>query len=236
MGILGGSRIDSLTIFLAVTLIMYSILSSAVFATFEGVEFVDPFSGKTFDIDLGEEYEFNDVKNVTVGGILEYTSFTELNPDRNIAWYRIPFQSGKFQVTCQGKNLWDSWTQFNLKPEELTESQILTVFDNTMNFSKFIYNQGGEFETAVFYCPQFYYNETSEQPTYLYDSLEESFDNDIVTVIMATNATYVNYDIGRIFGVLSGFSTYGMPYEVSVLLGGIFWVLLLLTLVKLVVG
>ena len=235
MGILGGSRIDGITIFLAVTLVLYTILANGVMATFTTAKFVDPYGGRTIDIELGEDYEYNDIKNVTGGLFPEVQVFTVLNPDRTITWNKPLFGENHFAVHCYGKNWWDSWSHFKLEPKGLHEDEILQIYNENRNFSKVIYDQGGEFETHVFYCPLFYYNETNGV-TYLDDSLEDSFSNNKITVIMATNQTFYNYDIGQIFGLLTGFSTHGMPYEVSVIIGGIFWVLLILLLVKLVVG
>ena len=236
MGILGGSRIDGITIFLCVTLILYTLLANGVMATFTEDKFIDPYGGRTIDIELGENYQYNDIKNVTGGFIPDQKHFTALDPDRTIKWTIPLFGEQHFTVHCRGKNWWDSWTFQILDPKELSKSDVLQNYNEYRNFSKFTYNQGGEFETHVFYCPLFYYNETSEEVTYLNDTLADSFTSNKITVIMATNQTFFNYDASQIFGLLTGFSTHGMPFEVSVIIGGIFWVLLLLLLVKLVVG
>jgi len=236
MGILGGSRIDGITIFLCVTLILYTILANGIMATFTADKFVDPYGGRTIDIELGEDYEYNDIKNVTGGMFPESQVFTALNPDRKIDWYLPLFGKPHFTVYCYGKNWWDSWTTQKLVPVRTYEDELLQIYNENRNFSKVIYNHGGELETHVFYCPLFYYNESAGEVTYLNDTLADSFDSNKITVIMATNQTFYNYDIGQIFGLLTGFSTHGMPYEVSVIIGGIFWVLLILLLVKLVVG
>ena len=82
----------------------------------------------------------------------------------------------------------------------------------------------------------FYYNNVTGEITYLYDSLEDSFDAEKCTVVLATNASYQSFHMFDVFGVLAGFQTYSMPTEVSVLISGAFWVLLILTVVKLIVG
>ena len=236
MGLLGGSRIDGITIFLTVTLVLYTILCNGVFATFTGSSFVDPYGGKVYDIDLGEEYQHNDIKNVTGDIIPSMIVFDNLDPDRAIKWYRPFFIDETFTVHSYGKNWWDSWVTFTLNPKSISTDALLQIYNSDMNFSKVVYNHGGEFETHVFYCPLFYYNET-EGVTYLDEDLETSFDNGEITVVMATNQTFrSSYDVGKIFGILTGFSTYDIPYEASVVIGGLFWVLLMLLIVKLVVG
>jgi len=237
MGLLGGSRIDGITIFLTVTLVLYTILVNGVFATFTSSSFIDPYGGKVYDIDLGEEYQNNDIQNVTGDIIPSMIKFENLDPNRGIKWFRPFFIDGSFTVHAYGKNWWDSWVSFTLNPKEIWEADLLQLYDSDMNFSKVVYNHGGEFETHVFYCPLFYYNETSEEVTYIDENLETSFDNGEVTVVMATNQTFgSSYDVGKIFGILTGFNTYDVPYEASVVIGGIFWVLLILLVVKLVVG
>lgn len=236
MGILGGSRIDGITIFLTVTLVLYTILCNGVFATFTSDTFVDPYGGKVYDIDLGEEYENNDIQNVTGALFPTNVKFDNLDPDREMGWHTPLFGESWFEVVCYGKNWWDSWSRFGLNPTSMKEAELLEIYNENQNFSKVVYNHGGEFETHVFYCPLFYYNETNGV-TYLDDTLEESFSNNKITVVMATNQTFSSsYDIGKIFGILTGFSTYSMPYEASVVIGGLFWVLLILLIVKLVVG
>ena len=237
MGLLGGSRIDGITIFLTVTLILYTVLCNGVFATFTSSTFVDPYGGKHYNIDLGEQFEFSEVENVTGGIIPPNVMFSDLNPDRAVRWSQPFFTENYFSVVCYGKNWWDSWIRNVLNPEKMTEAKLLQIYDSDMNFSKVAYNIGGEFETHAFYCPLFYYNDTSEEVTYIDEDLETSFDNGEITVVLATNQTFVNtYDIGKIFGILTGFSTYDMPLEVSAIIGGVFWGLLILLVVKLVVG
>ena len=237
MGILGGSRIDGITIFLSVTLILYTILCNGVFATFTTETFVDPYGGKVYNLDLGESFEYNDVQNVTGGIIPPDIMFTVLNPDRMVRWHQPFLVEDSFNVHCFGKNWWDGWTHTKLDPKGLTEAEILQVYNEDKNFSKIVYNLGGEFETHAFYCPLFYYNETAQEVTYIDEDLETSFDNGEITMILATNQTFLNtYDIGKIFGILTGFSTYDVPQEASVVIGGIFWVLLILLAVKMVIG
>lgn len=237
MGLLGGSRIDGITIFLSVTLVLYTILCNGVFATFTSENFVDPYGGKHFNLDLGEEFDYSDVENVTGGMIPPNIMFSDLNPNRAVRWSQPFFSSNYLSVVCYGKNWWDNWVATVLNPEKMTESKLLQIYDSNMNFSKVSYNIGGEFETHAFYCPLFYYDEVSGEIIYIDEDLETSFENGKITVVLAINQTFINtYDIGKIFGILTGFSTYGTPMEASVVIGGIFWVLLILLAVKLVVG
>ena len=237
MGILGGSRIDGITIFLSVTLVLYTILCNGIYATFTTATFIDPYGGKAINLDLGETFECNDVKNVTGGIIPPKNTFDGLNPDRYVIWNQPFLAKHNFGVWCHGKNWWDSFSKFQLSPKYTSEDELLQLYNTDMNFSRVIYNLGGEFETYAFYCPLFYYNETSEEITYIDEDLEISFDNGKITMVLATNQTFLNtYDIGKIFGILTGFTTYGMPLEIGVLIGGVFWVLLILLAVKLVVG
>ena len=237
MGLLGGSRIDGVTIFLSVTLVLYTILCNGIFATFTSASFVDPYGGKAINLDLGESFEYNDVENITGGIIPPKNYFTDLNPDRYVIWSQPFLVTDYFEIYCHGKNWWDSWGKFRLKPNTMTENELLQLYDSDMNFSRVAYNVGGEFETHAFYCPLFYYNETSGEVTYIDEDLETSFNNGEITMILATNQTFLNtYDIGKIFGILTGFTTYDIPLEAGAVIGGIFWVLLILLAVKLVVG
>ena len=231
MGLLGGSRVDGITMFIGVTLVVYSILVAGVYATFTEVGYIDPYGGKAVDLNLAQDYEFNDIENVTLG---DWTEFSGLDPDRRIIWNDSWLGSDWFSVYRYGVNWWDGWLTFRLEPDEIYVSEVLTLYDSDLNYSKVVFDLGSNFETAVFFCPLFHYNETGV--TYIDSSLSDSIDNEVITVVMATNASYASYDIGHIMGALTGFSTYDMPSELGSLTGGIFWMLLILLVVKLVVG
>ena len=233
MGLLGGSRIDGITIFLAVTLVLYTILVAGVYATFTDVGFVDPYSGKVANLEFSQEYENNAIENATLG---DWTEFTDLDPNSRLYWSDAFIGEDWFQVNRYGTNWWDGWLTYTLNPDQLYVSDVLDQYDTDLNYTKVVFDLGGDFETAVYFCPLFYFNDTSEEVTYIDDALNTSIDNGVISVVMATNASYSSYDIGQVMGALVGFSTYDIPMEIAVITGGIFWVLLILLLVKLVVG
>lgn len=237
MGLLGGSRIDGITIFLVSLLVLYTILVAGITATFEGSDFIDPFGGKNLNFgDIGD-YSTSDYENITRPLILNTVYLRDLDPDGKVEWYANLFdEEDSFNVGRLGIDWWDGWIWYSLEPERILESEIITDFDFAKNYSRYFLDRGSKVETTAFFCPQFYYNESSGQPTYLYDNIQDSFDNDVITVILASNMSLTGYDAGKVIGIITGFSTYSIPNEVSVLIAGIFWALVILLIVKLVIG
>lgn len=240
MGLLGGSRVDNITIVLGITIVLYTILVAGVVATFNNSVFVDPFGGKTVDIELGIDFENSQVMNITREGIINSSNeFTDFDPDRIVKWFTVPFSSPRFECLSKGYNFWDNWITFNLDPNDgFTDDEILEIYDEEENRSTVIWSEGGDLETYMFIYPRFWYNETesTELPIFEYDNLTDSFDAGFCTVILATNATFNEYGIADIFAVITGFDDTYFPNEISIIIGGIWWVLLILTVVKLVVG
>lgn len=236
MGLLGGSRIDGLTIFLVICLILYTILVGGVYATFTSDTFTDPYAGKTINVGEIGDYTYNDIENITRPLFTNDAYFEDLDPNGKITWWNDVFGDDYFLPFRLGIDWWDGWVFYPLEPERIYEQEIINDFNDEQNYTRYFCDRGGKLETTLFFCPLFYYNETSEEVTYIYDGIEESFENDAITIIMASNMSYTGFDIGKVMGLLTGFSTYDLPFEVSVIVSGIFWGLLVLTIVKLVIG
>lgn len=230
-------RIDGLTIFLVTFLIIYSILVAGVYSAFTDVEFKNPYSGKTISIGEVGDYEFNDIENITRPLFSNDAYFEDLEPNGKISWIEDVFGAdSKFMPFRLGIDWWDGWVYYSLEPQEIFEQEIKDDYNELQNYSRYFCDRGGKLETTVFFCPLFYFNETSETVTYIYEDIEESFDNDEITVIFASNMSYSGFDIGKVLGLLVGFQTYDLPSEIGVLVSAVFWGLLILLIVKLVVG
>lgn len=242
MGLTGGSRIDNMTVFLAVFLVIYGLLIAGVDATFYGGQFINPNSGISNEFDLGETYLYSAYDNVTPSELFSaYTEFGgSISPKRYLGWTRSIWGGGSFTLKCAGNDWWNGWLKYTLPPPSILEEEVLIRYDETKNHTRIKFDVGGDLETSVFFSPLLYYNETETDPqlkvTLIYTTLEESLDNDEITVIVATNSTYTNYNIGRVFSLLTGFSVTDIPLEINALVTGVFYAILILLLVKLVVG
>lgn len=237
MGLLGGSRIDSFTITVAVLLITYSILVAGVVATFTDTIFVDPYGSASADFNLGKDYDVSEVMNITINDFSYPNKFEDLTPARIVYWHDS-FVYGETVLSCNsfGHNIWDGWYSYELEPYSgYSETEILELVDNQGIQAELPFGLGSDLETYV-YCMPLCYKAVGADPVYIYESLAESIDAGNMTVIVASNATYNNYDIGQAMGVLTGFNTDYYPFEIGVLIGGIWWGLLILVVVKLVVG
>lgn len=240
MSLGGGERIGGFTVFLAITLIIYSLLATGLVSVYASSTWVNRYGGVDFDWKYAESFVSTDYGNITrpLGALFyETLDFTSLNPDRQIRWVGGLLEDDWFKLYHKGTDWWNGWMNYIDKPEHLSESEILANVDHEDESSHFIFNQGdNNYETHVFFYPLSGTTGGTEL-VYVYDTLEESFDNDEITIVVGTNATLPSYDVFQIFGMVSGFQTYGdMPTELSVLLSTIFWALTLMLLVKLFVG
>jgi len=236
MGLLGGSRIDSFTITIGVILIVYTILVAGVVATFTDSDFINPYAGASADFDLGKDFASSEVQNMTLGSMADANKFETLSPDRLIYWYDSFLADQVIRCYSFGHNIWDGWFNFELEPTYgYFYYEIEELVDDSGLFAELIFHRGLDLETYVYLYP-LAYKETGEDAVYLYDTLLESMDDGNLTVIVATNSTYDNYNIDKAMSVITGFNTDYFPYEIAVLIGGIWWGLLILVVVKLVVG
>lgn len=238
MGLFGGSRIDGMTVFLVVTLIVYTILVAGVYATFTDSEFETQYGDLPSDFRLGEtvSFTYNDYKNVTPSFFAGIgVEFTELSPSRYGYWWDKWIGEPVVYIRISSINWWQYGT-VKQEPEHTIE-WILDNYDYDLNQTTWIVDKLTDWETWVFIKPQLYYNETSGEVTYLYDSLEESIENDVFTMVLSTNATLEdNFNIGKVFGLLSGLDLGGLPAEIGYLTSAVFYALLILASVKLVIG
>lgn len=240
MSLGGGSRISGFTIFVAITLIVYTFLATGLVSVYAQTTWVNQYGGIDFDWKYAESFSDTDYGNLTrptLPLLFNDLELNDLSPNRKVAWIGGLLESDWFKVSHKGTDWWNGWFYYIDKPNKLTEDEILANVDYEDESSHFVFNLGdNNYETHVFFYPLSYTSGGSEL-VYIYDTLEESFDNDAVTIVVGVNATLPSYDVFQIFGMVSGFQTYGdMPPELSYFLSTIFWALCLMLLVKLFVG
>ena len=230
------ARISGFTVMVAVTLIIYTLLASGIHATVYGSVWLDPYAGKFFDWELSEEFAEWEVANLTEPTLYTEHRFEDLDPDALLGWNNAIFGEDFFKTYRYGVDWWESWIYSSVQPSTLYKDEILENYEADKHYSRFVHQLGdAHYETHVFYYPLF--NITAGEIIFLYDDLQTSFDNGNLTVVMATNNTYPTYDVFSVFAIVSGFSAYeGTPTEISALIGGIWWALLILLIVKLFVG
>lgn len=238
MSLGGGQRIDNTTIQLGVILVVYTLLVGGLLSVFQGDTFVNQYSGVNFEWAYAEQFESTDYANMTKPSFLLANSvvFDSLEPDVKLEWNVLFGGDSQFSMYRKLTDWWNSWIYERQKPDVITLDEILSNVNHNDETSHFVFDNGDKYETHIFFYPLSYVNETTGL-TYIYDTLEESFDNDAITVVAGTNATYPSYDVFSVFGVITGFDMYsGTPFEINVLVTTIFWVLVLLIIVKLFVG
>lgn len=235
---LGGNRITSFTVTISIILIVFSILTSGVIAVYTSGSFINRYGGIGFDWDYAESYAESGYGNLTRPSYLsiEEIEITDLTPDGRVKWVNDFFNNMYFVVERKGFEWFDSWFYYTIEPLQLTEDEILEYRKEGEIFAKVTHDAGQNRETDVFYYPLFGVNGTGHL-NFTYSSLEESFENDVVTIVMGSNATHPTYDVFAIFQIVTSFETYsGIPSEVDILIKTVFWGLLLLLIVKLFVG
>lgn len=238
MSLGGGERVSPFTISIAVTLIIFSVLTSGVLADYNNNSYINEFSGIGFNWEYEESFEESDYANITRPPFLDIHSvfLTDLTPDAEVQWVHNLFGEQWLECKRAGNEWFNGWVFYSLEPERLTEDQIIDNRKEGEVFSRVIYDSGQNLETVIFYYPQFYVNGTGDI-NLIYDTLEESFENDVITVVAGTNATYRTYDVFALFRIVTSFDSYaGIPFEVNILIKTVFWGLILLLLVKLFVG
>ena len=238
------SRVDTLTVFLVVIIVVYSALATGIVAAFA----VEEYEGDSKDFDLLDalDWEVSQYENISKPVIFENkVEYTDLDPDREVRWTQLIFED-VLKVDSKGIGFPDNvfWTKLN--PEGISDSQnnvlesfIIDNFDTEKNYTYIVFNSGGKLETHALFSIQFYYNVTGDAITYLYDSIEDSIDAGELTVMLGTNLTYIDaFDVGKITSTIIGFGSIytGIPAEVNFLISGIWWILIILLGVKLIVG
>lgn len=236
MGLFGGQRIDGYTISLLVTLVTYTVLAGGVTSSFQGTTFQNPYGGASLNLGLVQNFTYYDVQNMTKPALgLFQVDFDGLSPIRVGYWDNRIFSDDDFNFMCYGIGFWESLIQYQLEPSGLTEEQVIQDYDFTKNYSRYVLNTGGQLESYVFICPQFFANAT--HIIYLYDNIEDSIADNEVTVFIGANATFPDFSAYDLVSVIVGFTaSTGTPSAVSVLISAIWWVMFLLLLVKLVIG
>jgi len=222
------ARITSLTVFTFVTLVSYTLLAT-LFASFVyATPFENPYAGQTTDWQFYSQYQYSEVHNITFPSTTYYTTFS---PDRRLIWENTLFTDND-KLWFARKDTWLGILWYNMAGSPITEQDIIDDFDTDINYSKYIFDQGGSFQTDVYIYPY-----TDANGTFIYYPINESITQGYLTVYMGVNnTTPTTFDIGILFGILTGFYYYGAPVVISIIIGGIWWILCLLTLVKLVIG
>ena len=218
------ARVSSFTIFLWTTLVLYTILSGAVYAALQGEEYSSPY--QTSLVEEGQQYQYSEIHNITKGGSVDYTTFS---PDRRVRW-NVPLHPD--YLYFYRKDTWLGLVWFQMSNSPISEEDIIENFDTSKNYSKFVFDLGGQFQTDVYIYPYM-----ASNGSFIYYPINESIANGKLTIMMGTNLTsYTYFDIGLLTGIVTGYASYGAPTPIAVIVGGIWWILFLLGIVKLVIG
>lgn len=238
MGLLGGSRVDGITVFLVMTLVIYTLLANGVVSTFAKTKFENPYANIVKDFDTGIYFENSDVKNITEPSFVASEAiFDDLNPSGKLTWESDFLGNDRLKVFRFGYDWWNGWISYPLNPYEgYSSTELIEDYNPNANYTRKVFDFGGDLEVYVFFCPLYYYDEVSGTVNYIYDGLEDSFNNGAITVVMGTNQTYTGSDIDTVLGILNGFDTYDMPDLIGDIISTIFWAMIILVIVKLVVG
>lgn len=235
------ARVSSFTIFMLVTIVCYTLFSTAFFAVIEGSDVEDPYGGRVSSWEYTAAYPYSQAQNFSlVAG--NQVFYEDLEPTRQV---KINFATDPITALLIGDGIrfkragvdwWNSWYYYEMTGSPVNKDRLLGQWDPYTNYAKFIFDQGGQFETHAFIYPAWLTDETGNRTGYAYPTITASITAGVLTIVLATNASYPTFDIGLIFGVLTGFSAYGAPAPVAIIIGGIWWILVILVIVKLVVG
>jgi len=219
------ARVSRFTVFLWCTLVVYTVLSGYVVATLQNSEYTNPYPTET--IIAGKTYQYTESFNLTFNS--EHVAST-FSPDRKISWQDPLFGVNGFYVAR--KDTWFGIVWIPLSGSPVSTDYIIENFDTSTNCTVVIFDSGTQFQTDVYFYPLIGSNNT-----FVYYPMNESIANNAVTVVMGVNSTtYTFFDISMLYGVVTGYNSYGAPTPISVLIGSIWWILFLLALVKLVIG
>jgi len=233
------ARVDSITVFMCVVIFVYTTLAGGVVSTYAKTDYSPNINTLNIN-EFGVDFEFYEYYNISKP-ILSVTDvyYTTLIPERRVTWWNPVVGEGWFTVSCKGIGFPANLLWNRLEPLKFYESDIISNYNENLNYTYEIFNKKGQLETHVIFSTQFFYNSTTDEIFYLYDDIQDSINNGELTVLVGTNATYIdNYDIGRIFGMLVGFGIVydDIPNEINVLISGIWWIIIILLGIKLVLG
>lgn len=242
------ARISSLTVFIFTTLIIYTIIGglfSAWASTGSTSGYTTPYSS-TLPISVGS-YTYSETHNITDGAAL--TTYTAFTPDKYLSWGIFPYSG--FVTTKEGNLFgfipwhfpadWYYDSNDTKIGTELSEATVNNTFTTTLNASKFRIDIGTAYYADAYFMPC--YNSTG----FVYDCdnasrlMLNSLGNGTVTVFIGSNSTDFSYFDLSVFtsavsNVLTGFYGIGAPMEVSIILAGVWWILLALGIAKLILG
>ena len=212
-----------MTVFLWTTLVIYTILSGVWLSVVSGSEYSSPYVA---DLEEATGYSYSQVKNVTRNDCVVYDTF---NPDRRMCWR--PDVWGTYKFGCERKDTWLGILWLSMA-NTVTEQEVLDAWDPDKNYSKIVYDLGGVYQTDVYIYPLM-----GPNYTFIYYPLEASLGNNSCTIMLGTNYTqYTRFDISFLTAPVTGFLGYGMPSELNIILGTIWWILFALAIAKLGLG
>jgi len=219
------ARISSFTVFVWVTLIVYTIVAGAMVSVVTGTTYTSPYT--TTITQEGQMYRYSEIHNITKGTQVDYAA--NFTPDRRVRW-NIPLFPDR--LGFYRKDTWLGLVWWQMQDSPITEAEIIADFDTSKNYSKYSFDYGGAFWTDVYVYPYMYGN-----GSFVYYPINNSIANNKLTILLGTNQTsYTYFDIGILTGIVTGYNSYGAPAEVSIVIAGIWWILLVLGIVKLVIG
>lgn len=217
------ARVSSFTIFVWVTLVVYTLISAGLVSVINASSYQNPYNTST--LPEGSNYVYSETHNITYnGGNFVYSSFI---PDRRINWRWA--LADEFLV--QRPDEWLGWFWYTLTGCPTDQNTIIADWSNTTGYSFYKLDAGSPYQTDMFCYPLL--NSTGR----IYDNMTQSVANNIMTVLLGSNLTATTmFDISALTGIATGYSGQGAPIEIAAIIGGIWWILLLLGLVKLVTG
>lgn len=244
--------------FLVIVIVVYTALASGITAAYANLNYTGSL-GQGWSLDFLETFDFEttQTQNLTKPALFFFPNeveYLDLSPNRKAGWRNEPIGEDYLQVWAKGIGFPANLIYNNLVPYGLSESDytfaaassygvsenyLIDEYDEYNNYTYVIFNKGGQLETHVLFSPQFYYNETADEITWIYDNMTASITAGELTVTVGVNVTYFDYfSIDKVFGQLVGFGGIysGMPDEINYLISGIWWAMIILLGVKLVVG
>ncbi|MGP3705232.1 MAG: hypothetical protein ACKD6O_08090 [Candidatus Bathyarchaeota archaeon] len=224
------ARITSFTVFCFVFLIVYTLGCSFWLAYANGqYAFSNPYSGKVSYWEYSQYYVYSEVHNITFPSVTVYSVF---EPDRRIEWVDVWFtDNDKFYLSR--KDTWLGILWFQMSGSPITEQDVIDRFSTDKNYSKFTFDAGGTFQTDVYFYPLM-----ASNGSFIYYPISESISHGALTVYMGVNATVPSsFNVGLLFTFLNPLlNTNLMPYIVEQFLTTVWWILMVLALMKLIIG
>jgi len=243
------ARVDDVTYYLVIVIVVYTVLAGGITAGYAGTTYeTDENSLDLYDLLDFEDSQTENISKPTIPVFPETVYYDTLSPERLVNWRVELLTDDFFYIDAKGIGFPANLIWNNLKPEGLdpddfdtlagvSEQYIIDNYDTDKNYTRVVFNKGGQLETTALFSPQFDYNGTVI--SWAYENMTAAIADGELTVTLGVNATYIDaFDVNKILGNMVGFGAiYGdMPQEINMLVSGVWWALIILLGVKLAVG